>query len=190
MSNVFLLSEEERTVTQMQRLPERAGQATVSAEEAYASLGTYKLEIKKTEDALMAGNHETAFSHLLLAASCASNILNWGAVRKGFSGFAERITETALRSIMPDMGGGEPPCDRDTLIRRLERWIGSSWAAKLAGLAGRVAAGLGAESYQIQAGFPAGVSIALVFPAVKSDSARKQAGRSRTGAPTKRLKRR
>ena len=190
MANVFLLSKEERTMTQMQPLPERAGRATVSAEEAYASLEAYNLEIKKTEEALTAGNHETAFSHLLLAANCANNILNWGAVQKVSLGFAKRITETAVSSIMQDLGVGEPPYDRDTLIQLLEQWLESSWAAKLTRLAGRVAAALGAESYQIQAGFPGGVSIAIVFPAVKSDSARKQASRGRTGASTKRLKRR
>ena len=178
-------------MTQMQPLPERAGRVAVSVEEAYASLEAYNLAIEKTQEALTAGNHETAFSHLLLATNCATNILNWGAVRKVSLGFAKRITEIAISSIMQDLGGaGEPPYDRDTLIQLLEQWLESSWAAKLTGLAGRVAAALGAESYQIQAGFPGGVSIAIVFPAVKSDSARKQASRGRTGASTKRLKRR
>lgn len=167
-------------MTQMQPLPERAGQAS---EEAYASLAAYKLEIKKTEEALTAGNHESAFSHLLLAANCANNILNWGAVQEVSLGFAKRITETAVSSIMQDLGVGEPPYDDDMLIQ----WLESSWVAKLSRLVGRVAAAFGAESYQIQGGFPGGVSIAIVFSAVKSDySARKQVSR---GASTKRLKR-
>jgi hypothetical protein len=173
MANVFLLFRKERTMTQMQHLPERAGWSAVSVEEAYASLEVYNLEINRTEEALTAGNDEAAFSHLLLAVNCASNILDWGAMRKFSLGFAKRVTETAISSIMQDIGGGEPPYDRDRLIQLLEQWLESSWAAKLTGLAGRVAAALGAESYQIQAGFPGGVSIAIVFPAVKSDSARK-----------------
>ncbi|GAI33328.1 unnamed protein product [marine sediment metagenome] len=66
MANVFLLCKEERTMAQIQPLPERAGRAAVSAEEACASLEAYNLEVKKTEEALIAGNHETAFSHLLV----------------------------------------------------------------------------------------------------------------------------
>ena len=172
-------------MTQMQPLPEQLYEVKITAIEAYASLTAYNLEIKQAEEALAAQNYETAFSHLLLATNCVSNILRWSTVTGALSDFSKRIGETMVSSIMQGIGGEGPPYNLDAIIRLLERWLKSSWAAKLSQIAGRVAAGLGAESYQIQAGFPGGVSIAVVFLAARSDSIAKQATRTRTGASTK-----
>lgn len=162
----------------MQPLPEPLNEVVVTAEEAYASLVTYNGAVKQAEEAVDTQNPEVALSHLMLAANCASNVLAWASVQKAFSSFAH-VTGKTLRSIKLDFGGGEPPFDK--IITLLEEWLKSSWAAKLTKIAGRVAAALGAESYQIQAGFPAGVSITITFPAAKSQSGAKRVTRHRRG---------
>jgi len=174
-------------VAQTQPLPEPLNEEVVTAEEAYASLMTYNNAVEQAEKAVDAQKPEVALSYLMLAANCAGNVLAWARVREAFSSFAHGI-EKKLQLIKLNFGGGMPPFD--TIIMLLEKWLESSWAAKLTKIAGRVAAALGAESYQIQAGFPAGVSITITFPAAKSQSGAKRETKHRTGVSTKRQKRR
>jgi hypothetical protein len=178
-------------MAQMQPSRERRpDHAAVAAKEAYEFLMAYDLEIKEAEEALAAQNHQAALSHLLLAANCASAILNWSATQKALLGFAKRVKETTVPLIMAAIGGGEPPYGPNTILELLKQWLTSGWLAKLIRLTGGVAAGLGAESYHVQAGLPAGVSITIVFPAAKSDSPTKKATRAGTSASMKEQKRR
>lgn len=170
-------------MTQTQLAPQPAvGAITVNA--AYEALQTYQREIEQVRPFIENKDYDAALAHLLQAVYALGVVVAWRSVweRTGevWEAVARAVTSGSrrARSAVTSTVMGLPPIVPTDILAALGAFSANVALKQVRGLLKDLAMGCGARGYELQVGFPSGVTVVLVFDTTEPES-RATVGKSR-----------